>query len=152
MKDTANLDGLIEIFDRIEFFFGRLEQYNAVPMTEAMKGILVKIMVEVIGILGLLTKELKRGRASESFTNDTFTVPDKDLEKYLRKLIGRRDINDALKRLDMLTGEEARVLATQAYVTRNVGTRVETVNNQVAHANDLVHEGVFSTLATHTPS
>ena len=119
-------------------------------MTEAMKGILVKIMVEVIGILGLLTKEVKRGLASESFTNDRFPIADKDLEKYLRKLIGRRDIKDALRRLDRLTEEEARVLATQAYLTRNVGTRVETVNNQVAHANDLVLEGAFSMLATHT--
>lgn len=41
-------------------------------MTEAMKDIVVKIMAEVIEILGLVTKEVKRGRASESIADDTF--------------------------------------------------------------------------------
>ena len=116
-----------EIFDCMENFFRRLELYIAAPMAGAMKAIIVKIMTEVIVILGFVTKE--EGRMSKSIADDTFPVADKDLERYLRKLIGRRDIQDAQRRLDRLMEEETRVLAALAYVTRNVGTRVETVNN-----------------------
>ena len=34
-------------------------------MTEAMKEIMGKIMVEVLGIFAIVTKEIKQGRASE---------------------------------------------------------------------------------------
>ena len=143
--------GLMEIFDGIGNFVIRLESYiEAPPMTDAVKAIIVKIMTEVIGFLGLVTKEVRQSRTSESITDVTFPVADKGLEKILKTLIGKTDIEDALRRWDRLMEEEARVLAAQAYVTRNVGTRVETVSNQVTHANDLVHEGAFSTLATYT--
>ena len=121
---SMNID---EIFDCMENFFRRLELYIAAPMAGAMKAIIVKIMTEVIVILGFVTKE--EGRMSKSIADDTFPVADKDLERYLRKLIGRRDIQDAQRGLDRLMEEETRVLAALAYVTRNVGTRVETVNN-----------------------
>ena len=143
--------GLMEIFDGIGNFVIRLESYiEAPPMTDAVKAIIVKILTEVIDFLGLVTKEVKQSRTSKSITDGTFPVADKDLEKFARTLIGKTDIEDAPRRWDRLMEEEARVLAAQAYVTRNVGTRVETVNNQVTHANDLVHEGAFSTLATYT--
>jgi hypothetical protein len=142
----------MDIFDCIENFFRRLRSYIAEPMTVAMADIIVKIMAEVIEILGLVTKEVKRGRASESIADDTFPVADKDSEKYLRKLIGRRDIKEALRRLDRLTREEARMLAVQVLqVTRDVGTRAEAVNTAtLAHVHDVVLECAFSTLATHT--
>ena len=142
---------LMEMCNRIENFLRRLDSYIAAPpMTDAVKVIIVKIMTEVIGFLGLVAKEVRQSRTSESITDDTFPVADKGLEKFLKTLIGKTDIEDALRRWDRLMEEEARVLAAQAYVTRNVGTRVETVSNQVTRANDLVHEGAFSTLATHT--
>ena len=49
----ASQDTLIYIFERIENFFKRLEEYAEVPTTEAMKDIIVKIMVEVLGFLAL---------------------------------------------------------------------------------------------------
>lgn len=117
-----------EIFDCMENFFRRLELYIAAPVADVMKDIIVKIMIEVIGILGLVRNEMKQGRMSKSIADDTFPVADNDLERYLRKLIGRRNIQDAQRRLDRLMEEETRVLAALAYVTRNVGTREETVN------------------------
>ena len=60
----ASQDTLIYIFERIEGFFRRLEAYTDVPTMAAMKDIIVKIMVEVLGIFGILTKETKQGRAS----------------------------------------------------------------------------------------
>jgi hypothetical protein len=56
---------LIDIFVRIEGFFKRLESYTKVPPTAAMTDIIVKIMIEVLSILAIATKEIKRGRSSE---------------------------------------------------------------------------------------
>ena len=54
-------------------------------------------------------------------------------EKYLRKLIGRADIEDALRRLDQLTQEEARMATMQVLkATRIVGDGVRGVHDQVA--------------------
>ena len=80
------------IFERIEGFFRRLETYTDVPTMEAMKDIIVKIMVDVLGIFAIVTKELKQGRASGSIANNTFPVTDKDSEKFLNRLIGRRGL------------------------------------------------------------
>ena len=57
---------LVDLFSRIENFFERLESYAEVPPTSAMRGIIVKIMVEVLTILGIATNEIKQGRLSES--------------------------------------------------------------------------------------
>ena len=62
---TASQDKLIKIFNRIEHFFRRLEIYTGVTPTMAMTDIVVEIMVEVLTILAIATKELKRGRLSE---------------------------------------------------------------------------------------
>jgi hypothetical protein len=42
-------------------------------------------------------------------------------EKYLRKLIGKTDIEDALKRLDKLTNEEVRMVAAQVLEATHTG-------------------------------
>jgi hypothetical protein len=52
------------MFDRMKYFFMRLEKYIAVRPTAAMTDIIVQIMVEVISILGIVTKEIKQGRFS----------------------------------------------------------------------------------------
>ena len=62
---SARQDKLIEILDRIERFFHRLEIYIGVTPTTAMIDIVVEIMVEVLTILGIATREVKRGRFSE---------------------------------------------------------------------------------------
>jgi hypothetical protein len=45
----------------MKYFFMRLEKYIAVRPTAAMTEIIVQIMVEVISILGIVTKEIKQG-------------------------------------------------------------------------------------------
>ena len=56
---------LIDIFVRIESFFKRLESYTEVPPTAAMSDVIVKIMIEVLSILAIATKEVNQGRSSE---------------------------------------------------------------------------------------
>jgi hypothetical protein len=60
---------VVDLFERIEFFFRRLEAYNEVPPTAAMTDIITKIMVEVLTILGIATKEIKQGRGSQSLSS-----------------------------------------------------------------------------------
>jgi hypothetical protein len=66
-KDArASRDMLIDLFNCIERFFQRLEIYTGTTPTTAMTNIIVDIMVEVLTILAMATKEVKRGRLSES--------------------------------------------------------------------------------------
>jgi len=50
----------------MEFFFRRLETYTVVPLTVGMTDIIVEIMLEVLTVLAIATKEMKCGRMSES--------------------------------------------------------------------------------------
>ena len=65
MDICASQDTLIDIFERMENFFKRLEIYTEVPPTPEMMDIIMKIMVEVLSILGLATKEVKQCRANK---------------------------------------------------------------------------------------
>ena len=54
-------------------------------MTDAMKDIMVKIMVEVLEIFAIMTKEIKQSRASESILDDRFpvlTVAQRGISRY----------------------------------------------------------------------
>ena len=62
----ASQDVLIDIFVRIESFFKRLESYTEVRPTEAMTDVIVEIMIQVLSILAIATKQIKQGRSSES--------------------------------------------------------------------------------------
>jgi hypothetical protein len=65
-KDArASQDTLVDIFERIEMFFRRLEIYTEVPPTSEMMDIVVRIMAEVLSIVGIAMKEIKQGRMSE---------------------------------------------------------------------------------------
>ena len=56
---------LATVFERIENFFRRLETYVEVPSTTGITDMIVKIMVEVLSILSIATKEIKQNRTSE---------------------------------------------------------------------------------------
>ena len=52
--------------------------------------------------------------------------------KYMKKLIGRTDVEDVLKGLDRLTNEEVRMATAQVLkVTHNADDRVREVRNEV---------------------
>ena len=61
----ASQDALIDIFERMEMFFRRLETYTEVPSTEEMMDMIILIMVEVLSILRVATMEIRQGRMSE---------------------------------------------------------------------------------------
>ena len=74
-KDTgATRDKLTDVFNSIERFFQRLEIYTGITPTTAMTNMIVDIMVEVLTILAMATKEVKRGRLSEFSVLCRFTI------------------------------------------------------------------------------
>jgi len=94
-----------------------------VPATREMIDIITQIMVEVLSILGIATKEIKESRT----------------KKYMKKLLGTTDLEDALKRLDKLTNEEAQMATAQVLkVTHTVDKRVMRVADNVVGINDRV--------------
>jgi hypothetical protein len=70
---SASHDMLIDLFNRIEHFFRRLEIYTGITPTMAMMDMIIEIMVEVLSILVITTKEVKRGRLSELISR-RFTI------------------------------------------------------------------------------
>ncbi|KAN0129884.1 hypothetical protein V8E53_012356, partial [Lactarius tabidus] len=127
VKDVrAGKDALIDLFGRMEYFFKRLEAYMKVRPTAAMRDIIVKIMVEVISILGIVTKEIGQGRT----------------KRHFKKLLGRKDVEDALQRLDKLTQEEARMAAAEALtITRGIDDKVNVVDKRLEGV-DVKVEGI----------
>jgi len=109
----ASQDVLIDLFGRIENFFRRLELYTEVRPTAAMMDIIVNIMIEVLTILGIATKEIKQGHTSELIPANSPHLAYHCEEKYMNKLLGKNDIESALKRLDTLTQEEARMATVE---------------------------------------
>ena len=124
----ASQEVLVDLFGRIENFFRRLESYTEVRLTAAMMDIIVKIIVEVLSILSIATKEIRRGQASEWIPSDSLLLTDSCLEKYLKKLMGKNGLADALKKLDVLTQEEARMATAELLrVTRGVDDKVTAI-------------------------
>jgi len=58
----ASHSTIIDIFERMESFFLRLETYIEVQPTTEMRDIIIKIMVEFLSILAIATKEINRHR------------------------------------------------------------------------------------------
>ena len=66
VKDiSASYDTLVVMFASFENFLSRLSIYIGVSPTPALTNVLVKIIVELLSTLALVTKEIKQGRFSE---------------------------------------------------------------------------------------
>ena len=59
---------LIDLFERIESFFKRLEYYTKLKPSEGMTDMMGKIMVEVLSIMAIVTVEIKQKRRSQFIT------------------------------------------------------------------------------------
>ena len=68
-KDVnASQDMIVDLFERIESFFKRLECHTELKPSEAMTDMMVKIMVEVLSVLAIVTAEIKERRRSQFIT------------------------------------------------------------------------------------
>ena len=121
---------------------------------EAIKDIIVKMMVEVLGVFTIMMKEMKEGRTSESIPDDTFSVTDRALEKYFKKFITklklRKDrIQDALIRMDGLTSQEVATAIAQIRSTVDRSDHGEGRTREDIEVNTNVNEGTFDAPTTH---
>jgi hypothetical protein len=66
---SDDYDTLIELFEHFERYLRRLQVFTMIP--PALGEILVKIMVELLGVLALTTRQINQGRFSESALTDT---------------------------------------------------------------------------------
>ena len=66
----SNCDALIDLLESIEHFLNRLNIYTRTSTTPAMDEMMVRILVELISTLALVTAELKQRRSSESDLDD----------------------------------------------------------------------------------
>jgi hypothetical protein len=58
---------IADLFDSIKRFFIRLKKYVKLPPTEETTEIIVDVMLHVLHVLALLTKEIKQGKISELY-------------------------------------------------------------------------------------
>ncbi|KAH9027727.1 hypothetical protein EDB85DRAFT_2291469 [Lactarius pseudohatsudake] len=93
----AGHNALVDLFERVGSFLERLKIYSGIPLTTEINEVFGKIIVEVLYILSLSTKEMERGRT----------------RRFLHRLLGGTDIEDALRRLDKLTQDEVRMIMAQ---------------------------------------
>jgi septation ring formation regulator EzrA len=99
-------------------------------------------MVQVLSILAVATKEMKRGRLSKLKSHKIrYSRLKPCLERYFKTLTGNTEIEDSLERLDKLTQEEARMASAELLkMTNNVDSKVVGVDNRVKGVDDRVKD------------
>jgi hypothetical protein len=63
---TSSYDALVDLFECIGNFLKRLRIYTDIPLTTSMTDIIGQIMVELLSVFALATKQIKQGRFSKS--------------------------------------------------------------------------------------
>jgi ABC-type uncharacterized transport system permease subunit len=67
----ASHDALANLLELAEQFVNRLEIYTGVALEQVMIELIVKMMVQLLHVLGLVTKEIRRNSLSKSVLADT---------------------------------------------------------------------------------
>ncbi|KAH8982212.1 hypothetical protein EDB92DRAFT_1819947 [Lactarius akahatsu] len=62
---SSSYDALVDLFECLGNFLKRLRIYTDLSLTSSMTEISVKIMVELLSVLALATKQIKQGRFSK---------------------------------------------------------------------------------------
>ena len=133
----ASYETLLNLFERIQFFLQRLNRYTAVPLTPEITLLLGKIMAQILIVLAFSMKQIKERRISMSFRFMFSFVVDSWTEKIMKRIVGKTDLEDALKRLDILTKEEALMVAARNLeLTRIIHDNVEVTKYGVQRSLD----------------
>jgi hypothetical protein len=103
----------MRIFERIHLFLQRLSSCTGISLTREFTELLGKIMAQILSILALSTKVITARRMSELVHDLCSTLANYGSGKFLKRLMGRTDVEDALLRLDSLTKEESLMAAAK---------------------------------------
>jgi hypothetical protein len=91
-----------------------------------MTDMMVKIVIEVLDILGIATKEMKQSRASEPALLLKMLEAHERAERFLKKVAGITKLEDGLRKLDKMTNEEARMANAEVLrVGHDIDKKVE---------------------------
>jgi len=142
VKDAiASYEALVHLFERIHFFLQRLNRYTAIPLTPEMTLILGKIMAQILSVLAISTKEMKESGISGSIRSIFCFMADYETEKFMKRIAGRTDVENALERLDMLTKEENLMTAARNLeVTHRVDVNVMATQEVIQDVDGNVKE------------
>ncbi|KAH8999661.1 hypothetical protein EDB86DRAFT_3101604 [Lactarius hatsudake] len=122
---AASREVLIELFDRIENFFVRLQTHTKVPQTPQMTNLMGKVMAEVLSMLAVATKVMYQSR----------------WKTFLKKILGRNDIDDALLRLDKLEQGELRMVTAQVLMTTSdLKDTTNDIKDATCHIKDVTSD------------
>ena len=110
---TSSYDALLELFECLASFLKRLEIYTTIPPTPLLTEVVVKILVQLLSVLALASKQIKQGRFSKCARTYTLFVAQCVVGKFAKKLLGESEIENTLQRLDRLTQEEAQMTIAQ---------------------------------------
>jgi hypothetical protein len=110
---AADYSRLVQLFEQIHFFVQHLNSYTGMALTRDFTELLGKIMAQVLSILTLSTKAMTQRRISKSINVLHSCESDFGSEKYVKKLVGRTDIEDALLWLESLMKEEGLMAAAK---------------------------------------
>ena len=88
----SNCDALVDLLESIEHFLNRLNIYTQISPAPAIDEIVVKILVEFISTLALVTEELKQRRSSESVLAEVllYSPPRSQIRKEIFQGEGHR--------------------------------------------------------------
>ena len=138
MKDViASYEALVHLFERIHLFLQRLNRYTGIPLTPEMTLLLGKIIAQVLCILALSTKEMKERRFSGSIRSTLSFKADYEIEKFMKRIAGITDVEDAVERLDVLTKEENLMTAARNLeVTHQVDVNVKETKELTRDVHD----------------
>ena len=138
---VASHDTLIHLFERINFFLQRLNIYTEIPLTNDLTELLGKIMAELLSILAISTKEMSDRKMSKLIHSLSSFLADYGLERFLKRLVGKTNVEDGFQRLDTLTKEETLMAVTRNLeVTHHIDGNVMAVKGIVHNIDGNVKE------------
>ncbi|KAH8979420.1 hypothetical protein EDB86DRAFT_643179 [Lactarius hatsudake] len=114
---SASHDVLLDLFRRVGNFFERFEVYTRSFLNTKVAEALVNVVVKILNILSIATKEIEKSRT----------------RRFFNKLGGKRDIEDALGELENLIQGEHYMVAAQVLQDvsqlKHVGATVRQITN-----------------------
>src|SRR5260221_14412821 len=88
---TASYDALADLFECVANFLRRLHIYTKkISLSPTMSDVMVKIMVEVLSVLSLATKQINQGRLSKWSTPVRCSLAECGSEKFTKKTTRRQ--------------------------------------------------------------
>ena len=98
-------------------------------------------MAQVLSILARSTKEMKERRISKSMSSIFSFIAYHETEKFMKRIAGRTDVEDALQRLDILTKEESLMTAARTLeVIHRVDVNVMATQEVTHRVEEVIHD------------